>query len=187
MSVKLLALAASTRADSLNKMLLSVAVSLVQSEGAEVTVIDYSACDAPLFRDQENAPLPEAVRMLSHAVRTHDGLLLASPEYNWSIPGELKNLIDWLSVDPTGPLTSGTALLMCASPSVRGGIVGLQQLSVPLAHLGMRVFPQLIAVGDAKTQLNADRIARDADQQHLATTIHDFVQYTAALKGIRHA
>ena len=187
MTVKLLALAASTRAGSLNKHLLTIAVALAEQAGAKVTVLDYAECDAPLYRDEVGAALPKGAQVLGDALRAHDGLLLASPEYNWSIPGELKNLIDWLSTSKTSPFRDRAALLMCASPSVRGGISGLQQLSVPLEHLGMWVYPQLIGIGDAKTQLSADCIARDADQNHLALNVKKFVRAVRALRGIDHA
>ena len=186
MTVRLLALAASTRKDSLNKQLLAIAVGLAQQAGAQVTVLDYAECDAPLYRD-EGKTLPKGAQRLSETLQAHDGLLLASPEYNWSIPGELKNLIDWLSVDATAPLRDRAALLMCASPSVRGGISGLQQLSVPLEHLGMWVYPQLIGIGDAASQLNADSIARDADNNHLAQNVRKFVRAVAALRGVANA
>jgi chromate reductase, NAD(P)H dehydrogenase (quinone) len=178
MTIKLLALAASIRADSVNKKLLTIAVALAQKAGAEVTVMDYAECDAPLYHGEDKPTLPESVKRLSDALKTHDGLLLASPEYNWSMPGALKNLIDWLSVDKTAPLKGRGALLMCASPSIRGGILGLNQLSLPLSHLGMHVYPHLIAIGDAKAQLGATEINNAKDQKFLSDCVTDFVRVT---------
>jgi chromate reductase len=178
MTIKLLAIAASTRTDSVNKKLLAIAVALAQKAGAEVTVMDYADCDAPLYKGEDKPTLPEGVKRLSDALKAHDGLLLASPEYNWSMPGALKNLIDWLSVDKTAPLKGRSALLLCASPSIRGGILGLNQLSLPLAHLGMYVYPHLIAIGDAKNQLGATDITNAKDQQFLNNCVTDFVRVT---------
>ena len=186
MTVKLLALAASTRPESLNKRLLAVAVAQAQAAGANVTVLDYAACEAPFYTGHGDTRLPHGVEVLSHALRAHDGLLLASPEYNWSIPGGLKNLIDWLSLDHTTPLRGRTALLMCASPSARGGISGLQHLRVPLEVLGMWVYPQLIGIGDAANQLNPTALAREKDHLHLATSMQDFIRATSALR-VSHA
>jgi NAD(P)H-dependent FMN reductase len=149
-----------------------------QKAGAQVTVMDYAQCDAPLYRNEAGQAFPEGAKRLSDALKAHDGILLASPEYNWSISGALKNLIDWLSVDKSAPLKGKHALLLCASPSSRGGILGLNQLSLPLAHLGVYVYPHLIAIGEAETQLTADGIANSKDKKFLSTCVTDFVRVT---------
>ncbi len=179
---RLLALAASSRDDSLNKRLLTIATHIAEAAGASVTTLDYAECAAPLYQGQPEAPLPAGAKRLSVALQAHDGWLLAMPEYNWSIPAALKNLIDWLSIDPAEPLNGRTALLMCASPSIRGGISGLQQLNVPLAHLGMVVYPQLIGIGEADTQVGDRVINREKDHVHLSDCVRDFVRITTALK-----
>ncbi len=183
MSAKLLAIAASTRADSLNKRLLAVAVAQARAAGASVTEFDYAQCDVPVYKGETGTDIPPGARVLSDALATHDGLLLACPEYNWSIPGGLKNLIDWLSIDPFNPFKGRAALLLCASPSVRGGILGLNQLSLPLSHLGMHVYPHLIAIGDAENQLTAEGISNPKDAEFLQHCIADFVRLTAATRG----
>lgn len=179
---KLLALAASYRPDSLNRKLLTLASNAAQEIGASVTWIEFADCEAPLYRGEPVVEtLPPGIELFSHALREHDGLLLATPEYNWSIPAALKNLIDWLSIDPRAPLNGKTALAMCASPSARGGISGLQQLRTPLEVLGMWVYPQLIGIGKAQEQLLDGHLARESDQQHLTLCVTDFVRATNAL------
>lgn len=173
---KILALAASTRAGSLNKRLLAIAIAQAKAAGATVTEIDYAACDAPLYHGEDKPTIPANVAMLSAALREHDALLLSSPEYNWSMPGALKNLIDWLSILPEAPLKGRHALLLCASPSVRGGILGLNQLSLPLAHLGMYVYPHLIAIGNAESELGDGKIHNSKDQKFLTHCVTDFVR-----------
>ena len=184
---RLLALSASYRGDdSLNRQLLALAIGLAQQAGAQVTLLDYEKIEAPIYRGEHVVDaLPGAVDALSDALRTHDGLLLASPEYNWSIPGGLKNIIDWLSVDPRAPLNGKTGLLMCASPSLRGGISGLQHVRVPLELLGMWVYPQMIGIGRAQEQMGESGLAREADQQHLRYCVTDFIRATKAL--VQHA
>ena len=176
MPVKLLALAASMRADSHNKRLLNLAVAHARAAGAEVTLYDYAQCEAPIYQGEDNPTLPKNVQQLGAALAAQDGILLASPEYNWSIPGALKNLIDWLSVDPSAPLKRKSALLMCASPSIRGGILGLNQLSLPLAHLGVYVYPHLIAIGDAAGQITETGISNEKGAEFLRSCVTDFVR-----------
>lgn len=181
MSLKLLALAASTRPDSLNRKLLAIATAHAEKAGAEVTVLDYASCDVPLYRD-DDAAFPQGTKRLSDALKAHDGLLLASPEYNWSIPGALKNLIDWLSVDASAPLKGRHALLMCASPSIRGGILGLQQLGIPLAHLGVHVYPHLFTIGEAGAQVTDAGIANPKEANFLEQCVTDFVRVAKNMK-----
>ena len=183
MSVSLLAMAASTRTSSYNKHLLELAATHATDAGATVTFLDYAECEAPLYHGNHTGPLPAGAAKLSAALAASDGWLLASPEYNWSIPGGLKNLIDWLSVDQSAPLKSRTGLLMCATPSVRGGISGLQHLQVPLEVLGMWIYPQLIGIGDAHNQLSETGLSKEKDRQHLTLCVQDFIRTTRALRN----
>jgi hypothetical protein len=72
-------------------------------------------------------------------------------------------------------------ILMCASPSLRGGVIGLQQLRVPLEHLGMCIYPHTLGIGDAKNQLSDHGIGNAKDQAFFETCIHDFVRKTQAV------
>lgn len=179
---RLVALAASTRADSLNKKLLAIAVTHAEAAGARVVTLDYATLGAPTYHDDEKQTLPAGARQFAEALRAADGILLASPEYNWSIPGGLKNLIDWLSTARPMPLKGKTALLMCASPSVRGGILGLNQLSVPLNHLSVYVYPHLVAIGEADAQLTHTGIGNAKDAAFLKECVTDFVRVTNTIK-----
>jgi NAD(P)H-dependent FMN reductase len=179
---KLLALAASFRPDSLNGQLIDLSTPIAEKAGAQVTRITYEQCEAPLYRDIDQ-PLPEGAQFLADRLLAHDGLLLASPEYNWSLPGSLKNLIDWLSTDKRKPLAGRTALIMCASPSTRGGISGLQHLRVPLEVLGMWVYPQMIGIGSAHRKLDDGTLMSGKEQAHFTSCIRDFVRATGALRA----
>lgn len=179
---KLLALSASYREHSLNRALLDLAAGIARHAGASVTMLNYAALEAPIYRGEAIVDhLPEPVEAFSKALRTHDGIIIATPEYNWSIPGGLKNIIDWLSVDSRAPLNGRTALLMCASPSIRGGFSGLQHLRTPLETLGCHLYPQMVGIGRAQDQLQSGRLARESDQQHLTFCVTDFVRMTKAL------
>lgn len=174
--LKLLALAASFRPESLNKKLLALAVKKAEEAGAQVTTLDYAACDAPVYRNDGSQPTPAGVTLLTEALSSHHGLLLASPEYNWAPPGGLKNLIDWLSIQPGKPLKGKHALLLCASPSVRGGVLGLSQLKLPLAQLGVHVYPQLVSVGQADAALASAEGIDAKNGAFLNECVTDFVR-----------
>ena len=180
----ILSVAASFRPQSLNRQLMGIAIAQAKQDGASIRELDYAACDAPIYREElEGETLPPGAHMLADALLESDGMMLAVPEYNWSIPGGLKNLIDWLSIDPRKPLNGKTALLMCASPSVRGGITGLLQLRVPLEHLGVWVYPHVVGVGLAQKQL-AEGGLSEKDGDFLRQCIGDFLRRT---KAMRHA
>lgn len=183
MRVKLLSLAASFRTDSLNKLLLQHASKEAELLGATVETIDYAACDAPSYREDSAVTLPPGVEYLRAAITRNHGILLAAPEYNWSMPGSLKNLIDWLSVAPTPVFKGKSILLFSASPSARGGVVGLTQLRVPLEVLGAFVYPQLIAIGKANQYLTESGIAANKEATFMAECLSDFITRTGQLCG----
>ncbi len=92
--MKLVGLVGSLRKNSYNAMLLNFLAKRYEDQ-FEVAVADISAL--PFFnQDEENAP-PAAVQDFKKNILDADGLLIATPEYNWSVPGILKNALDWLS------------------------------------------------------------------------------------------
>jgi chromate reductase len=181
MRVKLLAIAASFRADSLNKRLMDLAAAEATARGAEVEVFDYAHAHLPLYREEEGGALPEGAELLRQSIARAHGVMLAMPEYNWSIPGALKNLIDWLSVAPAPVFEGKPMLLLSASPSARGGVVGLTQLRTPLEVLGAFVYPQLVAIGKADTLITPQGISAAKEAKFLATCVADFIRRTEQL------
>lgn len=157
--VRVLALAGSTRRDSLNKKLLAIAATAVEKSGAEVKRVDLRDFPMPLYDGDLEAEsgVPEAARALKEKMKASDGLLIASPEYNSSIPAVLKNTIDWVSrPQPDEPRLAAfdgkVAALMSASPSPLGGLRGLFALRSVMQNIGVTVVPDLVTVkaaGDA--------------------------------------
>ena len=154
---KLLAFAASLRRDSWHKKLVRVAAEHARAAGAEVTLRDFREFEGPMF-DQDllsASGLPPGPQAFSDAIAAHDGILLATPEYNYSIPGTLKNLIDWVSRPKPVVLKGKSALLLGTSSGQIGGIRGLWQTRIPLEGLGVFVYPEMFYNGPA-TQLFTD-------------------------------
>lgn len=182
--IKLLSIAASYRADSLNRMLVDHAAKAANGLGAAIETLDYASVESPIYREEESAQsLPAGAMKLKSAIARNHGILLAAPEYNWSMPGSLKNLIDWLSVDSTDVFKDKTILLLSASPSERGGRMGLIQLRVPLEVLSANVFPRVVSIGRAQSVLSANGINTPKEDRFLTQTVTDFVEYTRKLCG----
>ena len=117
-TITILGFAGSLRKGSYNKALLSAALEMVPN-GAVLEVFDLEGIP-PFNQDQENTP-PEKVKEFKTKIKTADAILIATPEYNYSIPGVLKNAIDWASRPHGDNALEGKPLaLMGAS----GGMLG---------------------------------------------------------------
>jgi chromate reductase len=154
MTVKLLAFAGSTRSGSLNQALLDLAVAEARARGAEVTEIRLKDFDLPLYDgDLEVSAFPGAARELKSLFQSHQGFLIASPEYNGSVSGVLKNAIDWASRPTDGEaLTALSAFrgkvagLMAASISPFGGLRGITHMRQILATIQTLVATEQVLV-----------------------------------------
>ena len=163
MTVRLLAFAASLRKGSLNRKLLRVAAEAARSQGAQVDLAEFAEFDMPLFNgDLHDAQgFPPGAEALKRRLETVDGLLLASPEYNYSLPGTLKNAIDWLSRYRPVPLRGKSALLLATSNGAIGGVRGLWQLRIPLECLGVFVHPDMFPLPNGREAFLEDGSLRD--------------------------
>ena len=176
--MKVLVVAASARTGSFNVMLSRLASDALHRAGAEVETLPYADLVAPNYdADAERAVgVPEPVRRFGERLRAVDAFLIVSPEYNASIPGSLKNVIDWTSRLKPVPLREHHALLMSASPRYNGGNRGLWALRVPLEHLGANVFPDMFSVPNADDGFTADgRLARPKDANKQDRMVEGFV------------
>jgi NAD(P)H-dependent FMN reductase len=177
-------MAASYRENGNNQCLANLASNIAQQAGAEITALRYTQLCSPLFRESDEVvEIPDQIKNLEAHLNQSDGMILAMPEHNWSFPASLKNIIDWLSVCESKPLQGKTALLMCATPSKRGGVVGLQQLRVPLGVLGVWVHPQMIAIGNVFESLKNGMLQDSAEQAFFNESVRDFVHITGQIKG----
>jgi chromate reductase len=146
--MRVLAFAASLRRASHNKKLAAAAAAVARAAGAEVDLADFREFDMPLF-DQDvfdATGLPPGGQELKRRLDAAGGLLLASPEYNFSLPGTLKNAIDWLSRVKPMPWHGKSALLLSTSVGAVGGVRGLWQLRIPLEGCGTFVYPDMFSL-----------------------------------------
>jgi NAD(P)H-dependent FMN reductase len=98
---------------------------------------------------QEQDGFPAGADRLRGVLEDNDAFVIVSPEYNASMPGSLKNAIDWLSRFQPQPFSERQSMLLSASPSMAGGNRGLWSLRVPLEHLGSRVYPDMFSLAQA--------------------------------------
>lgn len=169
-SPKILAFAGSARKGSVNIQLVQVAARGARNAGAEVTEINLRDFPLPLFdEDLEKEGMPDNLAPLRDLFVEHDGLLIASPEYNSSLSPLLKNTIDWLSRPsatsaPLAAFKDKVACLMSASPGGLGGLRGLVHVRAILGNIGVLVLPRQVAVGKAFEAFSSDGSLKDESQ-----------------------
>ncbi len=173
-----MAFAGSLRRDSFNKRLVKVAARAAEGAGTAVSLIDLNDFPMPIFNeDLEKAEgTPEHASRLKELMVAHDGFLVASPEYNSSITGVLKNAIDWASrpapeEPPLVAFRGKVAGLLAASPGTLGGLRGLVHVRAILGNIGVLVLPEQIAVARAHEAFADDGTLKDSKQQERALGI----------------
>jgi chromate reductase len=180
--IKVLALPGSLRRASWNRLLLQAAAAHAPP-GIDVTVYDQLGA-IPLF-NEELEPGPDAVRDLRQRVREADGLLIATPEYNQSLPGVLKNVLDWLSrPDPDEVLKDKPVAIMGASSGRWGTRLAQAALRQVLHATEAIVIPQpALYVREADKLFDAEGRVIDASTQH---TIEQILRaLAAAVRNVR--
>lgn len=148
--IKILGIPGSTRKGSYNRGLL-VAAQALAPEGVTVDLFDLSPI--PFFSADSE---PESVVNFRKALTEADGVLIASPEYNFSMTGVLKNALDWGSRPAfASPFVQKKVAVVSASPGPAGGVRGQQHLKTVLLGMTANVFPTSeFAVGLAKDRFD---------------------------------
>ena len=156
-ATRILVFAGSARKDALSKRVARAAQIALLEAGAEATLIDLADYEAPLYNgDLEAAQgVPPVITQLLALFAAHDGLLIASPEYNGSMTPLLVNTFDWCSrvFAPPAPvagldlLANKPVAIVGSSPGALGGLRALFHLRDLLGYLGMLVLPRQLAVG----------------------------------------
>jgi chromate reductase len=129
--MKLIAIVGSLRKDSVNRK----AVRAFQEELPSGTEIEYAEIGSiPHYnQDDQEKSFPASVTKLAEQIKNADGVIFATPEYNYSVPGVLKNALDWVSRVPNQPFSGKTALIIGASP----GNLGTARAQYHLRQIGV--------------------------------------------------
>jgi chromate reductase, NAD(P)H dehydrogenase (quinone) len=173
--MKLLAISGSLRRDSHNMSLLRAAAELAPAD-VEFELWDGLKAVPPYDEDDDVEPAPAAVARLRAAVAAADAVLISTPEYNHSIPGQLKNAVDWLSRPlASNPLRNKPAAVVGASSGVFGAVWSQAELRKVLSATGARVLDEELAVGQAATRFENGELADDELRERLREIVERLV------------
>jgi chromate reductase len=162
--MRVLGISGSLRRGSLNSALLRAAAERLAG-GAELVEFERLAEVPPYDEDVELEGTPAVVEELRAAVREADAVLIATPEYNHSIPGQLKNALDWISRPAGQSALNGTpAAVIGASTGMFGAVWAQAELRKVLGAMGGRVIDTELPVGHAKEQLVGNRLELRPEQ-----------------------
>lgn len=176
--IRILGISGSLRADSYNTAALRAAGELAP-ENTGLQIADLA--EIPLYNQElRDREVPDAVARLSDAILSADAVLFATPEYNYSIPGVLKNAIDWVSRQSPQPLAGKPAAVMSASMGMLGGVRAHYDLRKILVYLDVHFINKpevMIAQAHQKFDSSAaleddlkltDEVTRDFVRQQMA-------------------
>lgn len=189
--IKILAFAGSTRIDSYNKKILSIAVFGAREAGAEVSVVDLRDYPLPLYDGdyEESEGIPNNAKKLKMIFSDHHGLLLALPEYNSSMSGVFKNTIDWVSRPDKDEVelhcfNGKVAALMSASTGSLGGLRGLVHARSMLENINVIVMPDQVSVPRAEEAFDEyNNLKNEIYSKSLTKLGANLVNLTLRVKG----
>jgi chromate reductase len=181
--MRILGLSGSLREGSHNTRLLRGAGTLLP-DGVELVVYDRLGAIPPFNEDEEFSP-PAAVQEFKEAIASADGLLVATPEYNSSIPGVLKNALDWVSrpVAET-PLRGKPAAVIGASTSLFGAVWAQAETRKVLGAIGARVVDRELPVAQADDSLGPDGLPLEREiVEELSATIDELLDLAQPVRA----
>ena len=187
-NVRVLVFAASLRRASLNRRLAELAAAVVEEKGGTPERATMADFDCPSYSGdvEQESGVPAGAQRLRERLTAADAFIIAAPEYNASMPGCLKNAVDWASRIRPQPFNGRQGMLLSASPSMAGGNRGLWSLRVPLEHLGARLYPDMFSLAQAHEAFDgAGRIKSPVLQERFERTIECFLELVEAATHYR--
>ncbi|VVB76976.1 FMN-dependent NADH-azoreductase [uncultured archaeon] len=179
--LRIFGFAGSLRKGSYNRMLLDAAAELLP-EGASLENFDLS--DIPVFNQDLEGALPEPVKRFKAGIKAADAILIVTPEYNYSVPGVLKNAIDWAS-RPHGDnsFEKKPVAIMSASPGMLGG--SRAQYHLRQSFVFLNAYPMQrpeIFVAFADTKFDGEGRLTDQDtRDHVKTFLQSLAKWSDAI------
>lgn len=180
---RILAFSGSTRESSFNQRLVICAAQEAENAGVDVHVINLGDYTLPLFNQdlEREQGQPENAASLKALLASHDGFLLASPEYNGSISPLLKNTLDWVSRKVDGEenmiaYEGKSAALLSASPGRLGGLRGLLHVRSILNNVGVLVLADQVTISSAMRAFDDHgNLIQESDNKRVASVSRNLV------------
>ena len=182
--VRYLVFGASLRTGSLNARLADLAAETIEANGGSIDRASMADFDSPSFNGDvlQESGAPSGAREFNRRLVGCDAFVISSPEYNASMPGVLKNAVDWVSRIEPQPFNEMHGLLLSASPSMAGGNRGLWSLRIPFEHLGARIYPDMFSLAQAHRALVDGHIGDERLQHRFETNVVNFMSLVEASK-----
>jgi chromate reductase, NAD(P)H dehydrogenase (quinone) len=183
-AISVLAISGSLRSDSRNRRLVEIAAEMAPA-GVQVELWDGLKQIPPFDEDDEHDPA-FAVRRLRAALAAADGVLIATPEYNGSLPGQLKNALDWASRPYDNNVLRGKPVAIVGASPLPGGAAGaVADARRVLARIGARVLDREVAVAQVHDRFDEeDRLVDIELGDALAATVDDVVRESRTELGL---
>ena len=182
MSVKVLGIAGSLRKGSYNKLALRAAMEL---KPADMEMESFDIAAIPLYdEDVRERGFPAAVEELREKIRAADALLIVTPEYNYSMPGVLKNAIDWASRPPSQPFDDKPVAIMGASTGRLGTARAQYHLRQTAVFLNMHLInkPEVMISGAASAFDTSGRLTDEGARKLIAELLVNLAGWATRLK-----
>lgn len=178
--MKIVTFAGALRRDSISKQLVQESNRfLAERFGLTVDYVDLKEFPFPVYDTdiEQGEGIPATIAALGKRIADADALVIAAPEYNGGISSVLKALVDWLSRLKPSPLSGKFLLLVGASPSGSGGVLGLWHTRVPFEALGVHVFPHMVAVPRSNSAFADGLLTDDKARAKLEEVLGNFVAH----------
>lgn len=181
--MRVLGIAGSLRKDSWNRKLLLAAAELLP-EDVELEIWDGLKAVPPYDEDDDVQPAPPPVAALREAIAAADAVLVATPEYNGSVPGQLKNALDWASRPfATNACRFKPVAVVGASTGAFGAVWAQAELRKVLSTMGARVIEGDVSLGHAPERFDDEgRLVDEEALEQLAEVLDSLV--TAAMPRV---
>jgi len=183
--MRILAFAGALRAGSFNRKLLRIAVESLRGK-ADIDLLDLREIPMPPYDGdiEANEGLPEGARAFKQRIAAADALLISTPEYNHSIPGTLKNVIDWASRPPDNPFKEKIVLLMGASPGQFGAVRGVLAARQVITALNAIILPTIVQIARADQAFDEAGNLRDPKSvAQIEKACSELLRVTRLMKG----
>jgi chromate reductase, NAD(P)H dehydrogenase (quinone) len=182
---RILGISGSLRRDSHNTSLLRAAAEAADPD-VEFKLYDDLKDVPPFDEDDEVHPRPESVSHLNEAIANAEAVLFSTPEYNASIPGQLKNAIDWVSRPvATNVLRNKPVAVVGASTGAFGAAWAQAELRKVLAALGARVLDVELPVPHAHTRFEEGELTDDEIRTNLAEAVEALAAEIRGREGMK--